>query len=126
MDLVSRMIWLFVAQEGGQGAGTEGGAATSHAPGGGGTQFLIMMLGMIVIFYFLLIRPQMKEQKRRKAMLASIKKHDRVLTNGGLYGTVVSVGDNEVTLKIDENNNVRVKFARSAIASVIRDDTEES
>ena len=105
--------------------GSEGAGDPAASPGGGGAQMLFLMLGMIAIFYFLLIRPQMKEQKRRKEMLSSIRKHDRVVTNGGIHGVVVAVGDNDVVLKIDESNNVRVKFARSAIASIMRDETAQ-
>jgi len=87
-------------------------------------QFLFLIGGMILIMYFVMFRPQMKEQKRRRAMLAAIKKHDQVLTSGGLYGTVVSVSDAEVVLKIDDN--VRVKFARSAVTAIVnRDDDED-
>ncbi|MHC4944151.1 MAG: preprotein translocase subunit YajC [Planctomycetota bacterium] len=80
------------------------------------------MLGMILIFYFLLIRPQMKETKRRKEMLSSVKKHDRVITSGGIYGVVVSVGDNEVVLKVDDSSNTRLKFTRAAIATILREE----
>jgi preprotein translocase subunit YajC len=107
----------------------EGGAPMGdlppEAPQGGGSQFLIVMLGMILIFYFLLIRPQMKENKRRKEMLASVKKHDRVITSGGIYGVVVSVGDNEVVVKVDDSNNTRLKFTRSAIATILREEEPE-
>ncbi len=94
--------------------------------GGGLTQFLFLMGGMILIMYFVLFRPQMKEQKKRKAMLASIKKHDHVLTNGGIHGVVVSVSDNDVVLKIDENSNIRVKFSRSAVNNILSREKEET
>ena len=83
------------------------------------------MVGMIAIFYFLLIRPQMKEQKRRKEMLAAVKKHDKVVTTGGIYGVVVAVGDNDITIKIDDGNNVRVKFTRAAVATILREEGED-
>lgn len=87
-------------------------------------QFLFLIGGMILIMYFVMFRPQMKEQKRRRAMLAAIKKHDQVLTSGGVYGTVVSVSEAEVVLKIDDN--VRVKFARSAVTAIVnRNDDED-
>jgi len=100
---------------------TEGGAPAGDAGSatGGSGSFLFVMLGMIVIFYFLLIRPQMRDQKRRKEMIAAIKKHDRVVTNGGIHGVVASVSDNEVVLKVDESNNVRIKFSRSSIGTIL-------
>ncbi|MFH2000146.1 MAG: preprotein translocase subunit YajC [Planctomycetota bacterium] len=107
------------------GSGSGGDVPPEVAPTGGGSQFLIVMFGMILIFYFLLIRPQMKEQKRRKEMLSSIKKHDRVITSGGIYGVVVAVGDADVTLKIDDSTNVRVKFSRAAISTILRDEEPE-
>lgn len=116
MNLYPYLIFL-------QGEG--GGVPAEGAPAGGGSQFLIVMFGMILIFYFLLIRPQMKEQKRRKEMLASVKKHDRVITTGGIYGVVVAVGEADVTLKIDDSNNVRVKFSRAAISGILTDTPEE-
>jgi len=112
---------FFLQTEGGNPSDIPGDAA----PTGGGSQFLIVIFGMILIFYFLLIRPQMKEQKRRKEMLSSIKKHDRVVTTGGIYGVVVAVGDSDVTLKIDDSNNVRVKFSRAAVSSIMRDEALE-
>lgn len=109
---------LFILQaENGEGAPPEGGS-----PGG---SFLIVMVGMIAIFYFLLIRPQMKEQKRRKEMLSSVRKHDKVITSGGIYGVVVAVSDNDITIKIDESNNIRVKFTRSAVATILREEGED-
>jgi preprotein translocase subunit YajC len=117
MDLY-KIPFLYLLQE-------EGGAPAGDAPPTSGPgQFLFIMVGMILIFYFLMIRPNMKEQKRRKEMLAAVKKHDRVITNGGMHGVVVSVSDADVTLKIDEN--VRVKFSRSAIATVLSEETPES
>ena len=86
---------------------------------------MIVMLGMILIFYFLMIRPQMKENKRRKAMLSAVKKHDRVCTNGGMFGVVVSVTDTEVVLKVDDSSNTRIKFSRSAIATILKAEDEE-
>jgi preprotein translocase subunit YajC len=86
---------------------------------------LFLIGGMILIMYFVLFRPQMKEQKRRREMLASVKKHDRVVTTGGIHGVVVSVSDNDVVLKIDENNNVRVKFSRAAVSAIISREADE-
>lgn len=91
--------------------------------GGGSMQFLFLIGGMLLIMYFVMFRPQMKEQKRRREMLASVKKHDQVLTSGGVYGVVVSVAENDIVLKVDDN--VRIKFARSAITAIVSRDKDE-
>jgi len=78
---------------------------------------LFAMMG--VIFYFILIRPQGKERKRREAMLSAIKKNDKVVTAGGIIGTVTSTKDDEITLKVDESTNTKITFSRAAIQKVI-------
>jgi len=82
--------------------------------GGGGIMSIAPMIILFVIFYFLLIRPQQKKAKEHKQMLSEVTKGDGVVTNGGLYGRVVSVSDN--TLMIEVADNVKVKIAREAIA----------
>jgi len=84
----------------------------------GMASMLPMLLLMGLVFYFLLIRPQSKEKKRRAEMLAAIKKNDRVVTIGGIHGTVVNVKDDEITLKVDESNNTKITFSRSAIQQI--------
>ncbi len=86
--------------------------------GGGGSPLsgLWMIALIFVIFYFLLIRPQQKKQKQHRNMLGSVKKGDRVVTSGGLYGTVIGVKENIVVLKIADD--VKVEFAKSAISSI--------
>ncbi|KWT77389.1 preprotein translocase subunit YajC [Candidatus Magnetominusculus xianensis] len=74
---------------------------------------LIVIFG---IFYLLLIRPQQKKAKEHKEMLGNVKKGDKVITTGGIYGLVETVGDTTVVLKIAEN--VKVKFGKSFIAAV--------
>ncbi|MBI1910992.1 MAG: preprotein translocase subunit YajC [Deltaproteobacteria bacterium] len=69
---------------------------------------------LFVIFYFLLIRPQQKKAKEHKQMLSGIQKGDSVITNGGIHGRVVSV--NEETITVEIADNVKVKFAKDAIA----------
>ena len=87
-------------------------------------QMLPMFIGIILIMYFLVIRPQKKKEAERKAMLQALRKNDRVLTSGGLLGTVVAIRENEVTLKIDDQSNVRARFTLSSIAQVFRDDAD--
>lgn len=70
---------------------------------------------MAVIFYFLLYRPQKKEQSRRNEMLNSLKKGDRVVTTGGVFGTITALSPKTVTLKVAEK--VEIEFLRNAIHS---------
>jgi preprotein translocase subunit YajC len=95
-------------------------AGAGGASGGGGTQLITMLVTfglIIVVFYFLVIRPQNKKQKDAKKMLHSITKGDRVVTIGGLHGSVEAVKDDTVVLKVDDN--VKLKFSKSAVASVL-------
>ena len=78
--------------------------------------FLPIIL-IIAIFYFLIIRPQNKKRKETEKMHAGLKKGDRVVTIGGLYGTIHSVKDTTVVLKADDN--VKLEFLKSAISSII-------
>ena len=83
--------------------------------------FLSMLLPfalMFVLLYVLILRPQKKKEQQRIEMIQNVKKNDYVLTTGGIYGIVLSVKDNDVTLKIDESNNTKVRLARSAIIGV--------
>lgn len=94
--------------------------AQTAAPAGGGdmiVQFLPLIL-IFVVFYFLLIRPQQKKMKEHKAMLEAVRRGDRVVTGGGIIGTVIKVGpEDEVTVEIAEN--VRVRCLRSTINLVL-------
>jgi len=77
---------------------------------------LIPFIAVAVIFYFLLILPQQRQRRKVEAMLSSLKTGDRVLTSGGIFGTVVGFRDEVVQLQIA--NQVRVDIARSAISSL--------
>ena len=68
---------------------------------------------MIAIFYFLLYRPQKKQQNRRRAMLDNLKKGDQVITIGGVYGTIVELGDTSLKLKIADG--VVIEVVRSSV-----------
>ncbi|MBD3391524.1 MAG: preprotein translocase subunit YajC [Chitinivibrionales bacterium] len=78
---------------------------------------LPMMLVMFAIIYFLMIRPEQKKQKQRQKMISEMKKGDKVLTVGGICGSIVSVKGENATVKIAEN--VTVEVTKSAISSVI-------
>jgi preprotein translocase subunit YajC len=94
--------------------------AYAQTPGSGGPgaeMNLLLLVGMFVIFYFLLIRPQQKRVKEHKALVASLKKGDEIITNGGFLGKLIEVGEHFVTIELAEN--VEVKLQRQAIAVVL-------
>jgi preprotein translocase subunit YajC len=94
------------------------GAAGGTATGGMPIWTTLIMFGLIiVVFYFLMIRPQNKKQKETKKMLESLRKGDRVSTIGGMRGSVVSVKEDVVLLRVDDNT--KLEFSKSAIAQVL-------
>jgi preprotein translocase subunit YajC len=78
---------------------------------------LVPLILVFVVFYFLLIRPQQAQQKRYREMLGRLKKGDRVLTRGGLYGVIVEIKDNQLMLELAQN--IRVRAERAAVQSVV-------
>ncbi|WP_159881185.1 preprotein translocase subunit YajC [Paenibacillus puerhi] len=86
----------------------------------GGIESLLMTYGplvlMFVVLYFLLIRPQQKRQKTRNMMLGNLKKGDKVVTIGGLHGTILELTDDTVILRV--NDVTKLTFERSAINAV--------
>ncbi|MCW7752939.1 preprotein translocase subunit YajC [Desulfobotulus sp. H1] len=92
------------------------GEAGSQGGQGGGFIQLVPLILMFVIFYFLLIRPQQKKAKEHREMVNSLKKGDRIITSGGIYGTVTGIDDNTLTVEIAEK--VRVKMVRANVAGV--------
>ncbi|MEK7449133.1 MAG: preprotein translocase subunit YajC [Planctomycetota bacterium] len=95
--------------------------AQANSGGGGADQLLRMIVPfalIFVLFYFLFIRPQKKKEQERLKMLQNIQKNDRVLTSSGIYGIIVGIKDNEVTLRIDEKNDVKIRLARSAVIAI--------
>lgn len=83
--------------------------AINQEPGGaGGLMSLMPLVLMFVIFYFLLIRPQRKRMKQHEEMIARLKKGDRVVTNGGLIGTIHALTDAELVLDLGDRAKVRV------------------
>src|SRR5215475_5538665 len=88
---------------------------------------LVPLLLVFVLFYFLIIVPQRKRQRAIDTMLENLKSGDKVVTNGGIYGTIVSIRDDKRTmqLKISENPVVRVEVARTAVSGLQDAQTEE-
>ncbi|HXM93862.1 MAG TPA: preprotein translocase subunit YajC [Candidatus Dormibacteraeota bacterium] len=91
-----------------------------QASGGaaGFTSFLIPLGLMFAIMYLMVIMPQQRQRKKVQAMLAAIKTGDKVITNGGIYGTINGVDADTVILKIASDPQVKIRVARSAIAQV--------
>jgi preprotein translocase subunit YajC len=100
-------------------------AQTAGAAGAAGANPMIgtmlnalPIVAMLAIFYFLIIRPQQSKQKQMDLMLKALKKGDRVLTSGGILGTVVGVDEGKAVLKIADD--VKVEFTKSAIVQVLQ------
>lgn len=94
------------------------------APGVGEqiAQMLPMFIMIIVIFYFVIYRPQKQQREKHKAMLDELKKGDKVVTTGGIWGTVTNMGKETVTLQVAENAKIRI--TRDHIAKVRGDDDD--
>jgi preprotein translocase subunit YajC len=98
-------------------AQTGGSGATESNPTVSLLLTLLQFLPIFLILYFLLIRPQQQRQKKLQKMLRELKKGDKVLTNGGIYGTVIGLDDTRAVLKIAENT--KVEFQKNAIVEVL-------
>ena len=85
--------------------------------GAGGFMTFLPFVAIIAIFYFLIIRPQNKKQKETQKMLSALKKGDKVVTIGGIHGTIQTVREQSVILKVDDNT--KIEFNRSAISSIL-------
>ena len=92
----------------------------AHAAGGAMMMNLMPIIVIFLVFYFLSIRPQMNKQKTHQKMLEGLKKGDRVVTNGGIYGTIVDVQQNVLKLKIAENVNIQI--LKNAVLTLTQDD----
>jgi preprotein translocase subunit YajC len=88
---------------------------------------LTLWLPIGVLFYFLLIAPQRKEQAKRRAALSALKKNDRVIAAGGIYGVVADVDReaNRVTVKVDETTNTKLRVTLSSVIPVLQDEPSE-
>jgi len=96
---------LMGAPQGGEGAATSNPLMT-----------FLPFVAIIAIFYFLIIRPQNKKQKETQKMLSQLKKGDKIVTIGGIHGTIQLVKEQTVIVKVDEDT--KLEFSRSAISTV--------
>ena len=87
-----------------------GGCAPAGGEGEGGFDYTIIIFLVLIfgVFYFLMIRPQRKRQKQHEALVQELKKGDRVITAGGIYGTIESLSDDSIVLKIESGATIRV------------------
>ncbi|HEY6308828.1 MAG TPA: preprotein translocase subunit YajC [Candidatus Angelobacter sp.] len=88
---------------------------------GGGLSPLLMMLPLLLVFWFLLILPQQRQRKRWQAMINDLKTGDRVTTQGGIRGIIISVKDDALHLRVPPDN-LRLEVTKASVASVTRDD----
>ena len=146
-NLVYFNAWqLTLAQDDSPGAppsiSAGGGTETTQQPGGtaspstgaGGTakpaqaplpQWIIWLplIFVLIFIFWSSSSSQKKEKRKRNEMLASINRHDKVQTIGGVIGSVVEVKDDEIVIKVDEANNIKMHFAKSAVQQVISEST---
>ena len=94
-------------------------APAPNSGGGGGSIYstVIMFGAIFLIFYFMIIRPQQKRAKDREKLLSNMQKGDKVITSAGLHGTIVFIDEKTVLLQVSDN--VKLKYERSAIATII-------
>ena len=90
-----------------------------QASGGSGFGGFLIPLGlMFAIMYFMVIMPQQRQRKKTQEMLGALKSGDKIITNGGIYGTVNGIDGDSVILKISSEPQVKIRIARAAIAQV--------
>ncbi len=95
-------------------------AAPADAPQGGGSSMLIFVVLMFAAMYFLMIAPQRKRQKAHQKMLSELQTGDKVLTIGGMIGTIANIKEKTFIVKLGDNN--KVEFIKSAIQDKIADE----
>jgi len=84
-------------------------------------QLILPFLPIIPLFYFVFIMPQQQQEKKRRAMIDGLKKNDKVLTTGGIYGTVISVDakNDKVVLRVDDERGVKLAFTSASVGRVL-------
>ena len=99
-------------------AATGGGTGAPPPQPGGLDSLLITFVPLMIIFYLFFIRPENKRRKAKEELLGAIKPKDKVVTVGGLHGSVVEVDGDEVVLLVDQKKDVKLRFRRSAIDTI--------
>ncbi|MEL7484531.1 MAG: preprotein translocase subunit YajC [Planctomycetota bacterium] len=109
------------APAGGVPATGDPAAAPVAQPGGGGMLLFLPLIGVMILMIFLSGGAQRKEKKRKAELLASIKKHDKVQTIGGLIATISEVRDDEVVLIVDEQTKTKAIYSKASVQQVLRE-----
>ena len=140
-------LWIIAAAGDGVGDSGEGEVISSgsvdgqteeviavDSPNGGGEQpqtkssptmmTYLPLVAIFVLMWFMLFRGPKKKQQKHQQMVKSMQKNDRVRTIGGIIGTVIEVRDEEITLKIDESNNTKIKVIAGAIQTILSKDSD--
>lgn len=94
-------------------------AAPAAAAPGGSSSFLIIAILMVAVMIGTSVWTQRREKKKQQALMAGLRKHDKVLTDSGIIGAIVEIKPDIVILKVDEASNLRITFLRSRIAQVL-------
>jgi preprotein translocase subunit YajC len=104
-----------------------GGDGAPPATGGGDSLMtMVMFFGLtLFVMYFLMIRPQRKKEQDLRSMVDRLKKDDKVILTGGIFGVVARVGEKDLSIKIDEKQDVRIRVLKSAVMAVIGKDGKE-
>jgi len=97
---------------------SEGLAVWLQGTGGSGMFTLVPLLFIFAIFYFLLIMPQQRRQKKWQAMLGELKAGDKIVTSGGLRGTIMSIKDDAITLRVPPDN-LKLEITRASVVTVV-------
>lgn len=107
-------------EPGDPGPDTQPGGAGPRGSRGlfGDPMMMFVMIGGMLLLFFWMGRGKRKQETKRRAMIAALKKGDKVTSIGGVIGTIVDVREDEVVVKVDENNNIRMRFARWAVRGV--------
>lgn len=95
----------------------QAGGATQQNPMIATLLMFLQLVPILIIMYLLLIRPQQQRQKQAEKMLKALKKGDKVLTSGGIYGTVIGVDETKAVLRVADD--IKIEFAKSAVVSVV-------
>lgn len=104
--------------------GAPSGGASQGASGGNPMSLIFMIVAIFAVMYFLMIRPQQRQKRQQQDMLSKISKGDKVVTIGGIHGTVAGVKGNTVILKIADN--VKIEVNRSSISQVLESRTSRA
>ncbi len=102
-------------------------AFAMSGPGGGGAggmdfMFLFVILG---ILYFMILRPQVKKQKQQKSMIGALKKGDKIITAGGIFGTIAGIKEKENSIILKISDNVKMEILKSSVAQVVHKEKEK-